>query len=944
MKKLAFYHHWDKNDIVDDYSLYSLKALTGFGFKVIFTSNSRLTDTAISKLSPLTADIITRSNQGFDFGAWKQALLKYRKEVLECESLLLLNNSCFGPVVPLSESFNKMAAIDADYWGISSCENYPDVPDHLYSYFMCFTARVIKSDAFWDFWKNKVYDYTDFWDAVYEGERGLSAALKKAGFRYRTVAEMPDITPIPECGHRETFSLFASDYLVRKYRIPFVKVKAFSHEDSNPFDTGGLIIDAIKKINPDFPVEHIYRYLNRTQPLSWQKNLPERTKVFSTTSSPAEKPGNSLTLAVLVHIPSAGMLNDTLTYLYNIPVPYTLLISTNLEKEEKNIRKILQESQLDEKITVKIATNCPGDIFSQCQAFSLQKSKFELCLRLDISSCSKNLPEAYDFKNRSFQLDSLLCSTDYICNILNTFAGNPDLGMMFPVCPPCAKLTRPREIYENISAGNKLLEILNIPPKGNESISVFPEGTMFYFRVRALEKLLNAENPLSTLAVDEEKSASAALTTVLPCIVQDAGYHFNYVISDELLVSTFHIYSDRLSSLFEYHDCEFDLYYAAAGEGHSEKKKISRILYAYFQTFVIRQLQGMIDSKNSLWRMDFGNRGEVFRIFDIRFMDKNRDCLISLKKNPEIFSWVNCCKKEDGNSFIFAPLNDDPQIHVQFTKQIDPKKIDCIYFDMHRENPASFSGKYFETELQLDSQVRQNSELQHDLSRRINQLQEMQNAISDGQAKLQHIQNLLDVKNEEVGDLQKNIDCKNTEIGNLKSDIDDKNTEIGNLKSDIDDKNAEISDLWQNVTKKALDITELQKNIELKKTEIYDLRENIENKNSTIETLQSNIDSNNLEITGLKANIENKNIEITDLKKHIQNKDAQITGLQNDIDGKKSMIETLQRHIDEKNAQLAESHAQADAMSQELDRIYNSRLWRWSEPFRNFFDKLNKEK
>ena len=186
MTKLLLYHHWDADDVVDDFVLYTLEAFRDFGFEIIFSTNSKLDDEQKKRIPGFVSKTFFRDNAGFDFAAWKEVLLAEKERVLKADRLLLLNNSCFGPIFPLGESFDKMEEADADYWGITSCEGLPDAPDHLHSYFVCFHSRVVRSAAFWNFW-DKVYCYADFWDAVFDGERRLSKELADAGFRYRAV-------------------------------------------------------------------------------------------------------------------------------------------------------------------------------------------------------------------------------------------------------------------------------------------------------------------------------------------------------------------------------------------------------------------------------------------------------------------------------------------------------------------------------------------------------------------------------------------------------------------------------------------------------------------------------------------------------------------------------------------------------------------------------------
>ena len=111
MANLLLYHHWDVDDIIDDFVLYTLDAFHKFGFEIIFSTNSKLDDAQKKRIPDYVSQTYFRDNSGFDFAAWKDVLFAEKKKVLRADKLLLLNNSCFGPLFPLSESFDKMEKV-----------------------------------------------------------------------------------------------------------------------------------------------------------------------------------------------------------------------------------------------------------------------------------------------------------------------------------------------------------------------------------------------------------------------------------------------------------------------------------------------------------------------------------------------------------------------------------------------------------------------------------------------------------------------------------------------------------------------------------------------------------------------------------------------------------------------------------------------------------------
>ncbi len=136
MKRLAFYTFWEKNGIVRKYVLTYLKGLQEVADRIIVIANGNLSTEGKETLERLGVDVLQRENRGIDFGAWKAAFdyLGWN-EVRRFDELILTNCSCYGPVYPFSESFQKMEGNSCDFWGLTlhqedkKAQLIPDNPD-----------------------------------------------------------------------------------------------------------------------------------------------------------------------------------------------------------------------------------------------------------------------------------------------------------------------------------------------------------------------------------------------------------------------------------------------------------------------------------------------------------------------------------------------------------------------------------------------------------------------------------------------------------------------------------------------------------------------------------------------------------------------------------------------------------------------------------------------
>jgi hypothetical protein len=182
--KVALFCHFDRAGRIRDDLRHYLAELGRCGFSVVFVSNSRrLQPAEIIFLQKHCAGVITRRNAGFDFSAWKDALLAAGLPRPDTTTLLLANDSVYGPIRPL---WPTLAAIDfavADLWALTDSWQ---LRYHLQSYFLIAGPRVLQSHAWEKFWREVRPLAMKRW-VIRRFEVGLSQAMLRAGFRLRAV-------------------------------------------------------------------------------------------------------------------------------------------------------------------------------------------------------------------------------------------------------------------------------------------------------------------------------------------------------------------------------------------------------------------------------------------------------------------------------------------------------------------------------------------------------------------------------------------------------------------------------------------------------------------------------------------------------------------------------------------------------------------------------------
>lgn len=237
-KRIAFYVHYNKNSVISESDLDSLKAYKKIFDTIVFISNSPLQDEQTALIQTLCQKIIFRENVGFDFAAWKQGIEEFGYDnIKEYDQLALVNNSTFAPVFDIKNVFGKMEKQNVDFWGITLFPEIAEkkylkankITEHLQSYFVVFEKKVIESTALKEFFDHLKMS-AEFTDAVLNGEVELTKFMAQKGYTYA-----PYLTE----------SYYIWNYLV-DYRIPYdkpatltmlgsplVKKKAYSYMSGN---------------------------------------------------------------------------------------------------------------------------------------------------------------------------------------------------------------------------------------------------------------------------------------------------------------------------------------------------------------------------------------------------------------------------------------------------------------------------------------------------------------------------------------------------------------------------------------------------------------------------------------------------------------------------------------------------------------------------------------
>lgn len=186
--RVAILVHWDRRGRLGEPVRHYLAALREAGLSVVLVSNAgRLTADAWEAARALADVVIVRRNIGYDFGAMREGLEACGLPRADTEMVLIVNDSLYGPLAPLSETLARIDFTQADFWGATESwqRRY-----HLQSFFLAAGRRALDSVAWKRFWAGVRPIRSKSW-VIRRYEVGLTGALLAGGLSCAAIWPYP---------------------------------------------------------------------------------------------------------------------------------------------------------------------------------------------------------------------------------------------------------------------------------------------------------------------------------------------------------------------------------------------------------------------------------------------------------------------------------------------------------------------------------------------------------------------------------------------------------------------------------------------------------------------------------------------------------------------------------------------------------------------------------
>lgn len=546
VNRLGIFFFYDKDGIVDDYIPYMLNDLNKNLSELLVVCNGKLTSEGRAKIEKITPKILVRENVGFDVWAYKEGMELFGWSKLEkFDELLLMNFTMYGPVYPFKEMFDEMNKRDIDFWGITKHHGFDFdpfgtipcgyIPEHIQSSFICVRNNMIKSIEFQKYWDN-MESVNSYGEAVGKHEAIFTKKFNDCGFKsevYVDTDDLKDSTHYP--------LMIEPLELIKNRRCPVFKRKSFSNEYYEFLNCtlGEPTIELYEYIrdNLDYNLDMVWDNLLRIENMADIKNRMHLNYILPRDEYLDVK-YEKKRIALMIHIYFKDLIDSCFKYAESMPEYTDVYITTDTEEKKKLIEEKFSELKCNQ-LKVILIENRGRDVSALLVGCKEYIMNYDLVCFAHDKKTAQFKPDTIG-KSFSYKCwENVLGSRAYVENIIYTFEKNKRLGLLTPPPPNHAAFygifgTEWGSNFDNTQRLSKKLKL-------NVDINIFKEpvaplGTMFWFRPKALKKLIEYNWEYKDFPKepnDNDGTILHAVERIYPFVAQSEGYYSAWGMHDK---------------------------------------------------------------------------------------------------------------------------------------------------------------------------------------------------------------------------------------------------------------------------------------------------------------------------------------------------------------------------------------------------------------------------
>lgn len=431
-------------------------------------------------------EVVTSARERFTPTEYARVLRDCVPDVRHYDDVVLSGDSWFGPTAPFAPILDRMDAAGRDVWEIVESaveptpafpdEGFPDVPEPWL--WVSVATRVVTSEVWNRFWRSARADSrsSDFVSFVRAAGISTGSAFVSSDYRVADAATLvPDLLVRDGCPlvARRTFGLYP----------PYLHQQAV---------VGREIVGAMA--DAGYPVEAAWQHLSRTVP---SKALNTNAGMLEVIAEPPRFVEWAPRVVAVAHINDLDHAPSLIRRLGSLPPGFDLVVTTSDGKKAVALTRLTQKAEglgaghVDIRVTPSNRGRDMSDFFIACRDV-LAPGRYDLVVKVHSRPIRRKTLNVRRYFRR-YQLDNLLAGPGHVAGILELFAREPGLGLVFPPMMHIGYATMGRAWGDYRESALDVLGELGVAVPLDKISPLAPFGGMWFARPEALRLL--SEHP-----------------------------------------------------------------------------------------------------------------------------------------------------------------------------------------------------------------------------------------------------------------------------------------------------------------------------------------------------------------------------------------------------------------------------------------------------------------
>lgn len=538
-KRLGIYFLEEDTGKTDEYISYMLKNLKKCTSRIVMIVKEPLTEDEKKVYSSLVEEIYIEETTS-SFTAYFNALNKLQN-IGGYTEIIFCNSKLFGPLYDIETFISDERNLLGDFFGLEQNIYVPNFEGNgsrcLNPDFFILKSDILNDDGFINIWQESLSEEVTQKDDGEEIDIDrkiigniITEYLLRSGYVYSPIVKLTEnatyIGDTLGIAQKNGRPFISREYIVNDYETVL--------NNSRGEEIKYVLAYIDKKT--DYPYNNIISHLLKIYNIYDIYNSLQLNYILSSdVSKNTDEVLKNKKAVVVIHIFYMDLIEYFSDFIYDIPLPVDIILTTTDEEKGKKLREAF-EPRLGNRLRVIVSEGNGRELAALfVETRDIIKNYDYICFTHDKKSPHNNNQSV----SRDFQrliVENVVDTGKYITNVIEAFDKDENLGLLVPPAPLhggyFASLGRRWTL--NFEVVGEFLDSIGVSADLDETKPPLATGSSFWCRKEALLPIINMtweHEDFAPEPMPSDGTVSHALERCFPFVAQSQGYYTGMIMT-----------------------------------------------------------------------------------------------------------------------------------------------------------------------------------------------------------------------------------------------------------------------------------------------------------------------------------------------------------------------------------------------------------------------------